>query len=49
MSVHEIGDFYVCISHQVVAPCDGDGAHLISNWRPDVDKILKIMKERENG
>lgn len=46
MSVHKDSELYVCISHQVVAPCEEEGQHLISNWKPDVEKILEIIREK---
>jgi len=46
MNIHENGDIYVCISHQVVAPCNEEGQHLISNWKADVEKILSLIKEK---
>lgn len=48
MNIHEDGEFYVCISHQVVVPCEYEGQHLISNWKSDVKRILEIM-EAKNG
>jgi hypothetical protein len=49
MNIHEVGDFYVCISHKSIIPCDYEGSHLISNWKPDVEKILELIKEKNNG
>lgn len=49
MGVYEDADFYVCISHTSVAPCDHEGAHLISNWKPDVEKIMDLIREKNNG
>lgn len=40
-------DFYVCITHQTVVPCDKGEFHLISNWRSDVEKILKMMEKNK--
>lgn len=38
---------YVCITHQKMIPCEEGEHHLISNWKPDVDKILELIKERD--
>jgi hypothetical protein len=40
---------YVCITHHSLVPCEQGENHLISNWNTDVNKILKLMREKENG
>ena len=43
--INDDEDVYVCITHQSFIPCEKGEQHLISNWKTDVDKIKKIMKE----
>jgi len=43
--IYEDSDEYVCITHQQLMPCIGEGNHLISNWISDVQKILKLMEK----
>ena len=47
-NVYNEDETYVCITHINICPCKEEGNHLISNWKVDVDKILKIM-ENNNG
>ena len=41
VTVHDDEDIYVCITHQCVVPCTVGEHHLISNWKTDVEKIMK--------
>jgi hypothetical protein len=44
--VFEDSETYVCITHQVLLPCENGEHHLISNWMIDVNKILKDMENK---
>lgn len=35
---------YVCITHKCILPCQDGDNHLISNWKSDVEKILRMVK-----
>lgn len=45
MEDHINNNFYVCITHQTVAPCNDGDKHLISNWNTDVKKILDLIEK----
>ena len=36
----EDSDIYVCITHLCVIPCGQGDYHLVSNWPPDIKKVL---------
>jgi hypothetical protein len=38
---------YVCISHVQISPCLVDGYHLLSNWPPDVAKVLDTIEKSQ--
>jgi len=42
----EESGIYVCITHQMILPCETGDHHLVSNWVSDVQKILKIMETK---
>jgi hypothetical protein len=45
--IFEDSETYVCITHQVLLPCNKGQHHLVSNWITDVTKILNVMEEQD--
>ena len=45
MYIDEDEHIYVCITHQHELPCDDGENHLISNWKSDVEKILRMVNK----
>jgi len=35
---------YVCVSHVSLVPCDTGEYHTVSNWPPDVERVLDAIK-----
>jgi hypothetical protein len=35
---------YVCVSHVSVIPCEKGEHHTVSNWPPDVERVLSAIK-----
>jgi hypothetical protein len=38
-------DRYVCVSHMSIVPCHMGEHHIVSNWPPDVERVLGATKE----
>lgn len=45
MNIYDDESTYVCITHQCILPCEDGDNHLISNWKSDVEKILRTVKK----
>lgn len=37
-------DRYVCVSHMSIVPCHLGEHHIVSNWPPDVERVLSAIK-----
>jgi len=44
LEIFEDDHRYVCVSHVSLIPCPFGDHHTVSNWPPDVERVLSAIK-----